>query len=150
VIDTLTRTSYQEFFTRYVAAVEIPDYQKIFGYAGYGVERSTQRVFDLGMALDQSENALKVARVRAGSTAAAAGLQAGDYLLGIDGRMDESTFRTLSRRLGEVVTLRIRRGGTEQSLSMTIGSRDDITYRIVEDAAATPEQLKVRDAWLRR
>jgi hypothetical protein len=46
--------------------------------------------------------------------------------------------------------LRIRRGGEERELKITVGSVEIVTYRIVDGKALTPEQLCVREAWLKR
>jgi predicted metalloprotease with PDZ domain len=152
VINRITGNSYGSFFSRYVTGIEIPPYETIFGYAGYQLERATRRSFDLGVSFDQSGS---ISRVHPGSSAGAAGLSVGDFLLSIDGQaLDRQSgpavFRSLNEKVGQNLTLRIRRDGDERELGMKLDSREEVTYRIVDGGSPTLEQLKIRESWLRR
>jgi predicted metalloprotease with PDZ domain len=152
VINWITSNSYDNFFSRYVTGVEVPPYETIFGYAGYLVERGRRRSFDLGVSFDQSGS---ISRVHPGSAAGAAGLSVGDVLVGIDGQtLDRQTgaavFRSLNEKVGQNLRLRIRRGDDERELEMKLGSREEVTYRIVDGGSPTPEQSKIRESWLKR
>ena len=69
-----------------------------------------------------------VASVEEGGPAAAAGLKAGDVVVKIDDRVidasDELVAAVRSYAPGEKVTLTVRRGGEEQTLTVTLGSDD--------------------------
>jgi len=135
-----------------LTGIEVPPYETIFGYAGYQLERATRRSFDLGVSFDQSGS---ISRVHPGSSAGAAGLSVGDFLLSIDGQtLDRQSgaavLRSLNDKVGQNLRLRIRRGGDERELEMKLGSRKEVTYRIVEGRSPTPEQLRVREGWLKR
>jgi predicted metalloprotease with PDZ domain len=146
VINRISGKSYADFFSRYVVDVEVPPYETIFGHAGYKMERTTRRTFDLGLSFDQNG---RISRVHPGSSAASAGLYAGDLLLGIDGQPltqqnGAAIFRSLNEKVGQNLTLRIRRDGDERDLEMKPGSREEVAYRIVDSGSPTSEQLKIR------
>src|SRR6185436_1366791 len=48
IINRLTKKDYHEFFQRYVFWIDVPDYDRIFGYAGYKLEKVKGQVIDLG------------------------------------------------------------------------------------------------------
>ena len=58
--------------------------------------------------------------------------------------------RSLNDKVGQNLRLRIRRGGDERELEMKLGLREEVTYRIVEGRSPRPEQLKIRERWLKR
>jgi predicted metalloprotease with PDZ domain len=152
VINRITRDSYEDFFSRYITGTEVPPYDTIFGYAGYKVERATRRTFDLGVSFDQSG---RISRVHPGSSAAAAGVYAGDLFVSLDGvtldaQNGAAVFRSLNDKVGQNLKLGIRRDGKERELDWKLGSREETIYRIVDGGSPTSEQLKVRDGWLKR
>jgi predicted metalloprotease with PDZ domain len=152
VINRITRNSYEDFFSRYITGTEVPPYDTIFGYAGYKVERATRRTFDLGVSFDQSG---RISRVHPGSSAAAAGVYAGDLFVSLDGvtldaQNGAAVFRSLNDKVGQNLKLGIRRDGKERELDWKLGSREETIYRIVDGGSPTSEQLKVRDGWLKR
>jgi C-terminal processing protease CtpA/Prc len=90
-----------------------------------------------------------------GTEGGTARLQQGDFILSIDGQTLEgqaggTVFRLLNEKSGQNVTLRIRRGGEERELEIAVGSVELVNYRIVESQSPTPEQLKIRESWLKR
>ena len=90
-----------------------------------------------------------------GFDAAASRLQQDDFIVSVDGQTLEgqgagTVFRLLNERLGRNVKLRIRRGGEERELDIDVGFVELANYRIVEIQSPTPEQLKIRESWLKR
>jgi C-terminal processing protease CtpA/Prc len=82
-------------------------------------------------------------------------LQQDDFIVSVDGQALEgqgagTVFRLLNERLGRNVTLRIRRDGEERELDIDVGFVELANYRIVEIQSPTPEQLKIRESWLKR
>jgi len=137
VINRITGNSYEGFFSRYIKGTEVPPYETILGYAGYQVEQTTRKNFDLGVSFDQNGS---ISRVQPGSSARAAGLSVGDFLLSIDGQILDrqsgaAVLRSLSEKVGQNLRLRIRRGDDERELEMKLGWREEITYRIVDGTA---------------
>jgi predicted metalloprotease with PDZ domain len=152
VINRITRKSYEGFFSRYVSGTDVPPYETIFGYAGYQVERATRKLPNLGVNLNERG---RVTGLPPGSDAGAARLQPGDLILSVDGQTLESlgsgaVFRLLNEKSGQNVRLRIQRGGEERELEIAVGSIELVNYRIVDSTSPTPEQLKIRESWLKR
>jgi predicted metalloprotease with PDZ domain len=152
VINRITRNSYEGFFSRYVSGTDVPPYETIFGYAGYQVERAARKFPNLGVNLSERG---RVTGVHPGSDAGTIPLQQGDLILSIDGQTMEgqgsgAVFRLLSEKLGQKIRLRIRRGGEERELEIAVGFVELVNYRIVDSKSPTPEQLKIRESWLKR
>jgi len=83
----------------------------------------------LGVQSQLTDQGLVVVAVEPGSPADDAGIQAGDVLVGIDGTMidqDNSfTDLLLQHDPGDTVTVTVQRGGQEQDLQVTLGTRPD-------------------------
>ena len=151
VVNRITRNSYEGFFNRYVSGTDVPPYETIFGYAGYQLERTTRRLPNLGVNLNERGGVVSVRDSAAGT----ARLQQGDLILSIDGQTLEgqgggAVFRILNAKAGQTVRLRIRRGDEERELEIPVASVELVSYRIVESKSPTPEQLRIRDSWLKR
>jgi predicted metalloprotease with PDZ domain len=152
VVNRITRNSYEDFFSRYVSGTDVPPYETIFGYAGYRVERATRKLPNLGVNLNDRG---RVTSLPPGSDAGTTPLQVGDLILSIDGQTLEgqgsgTVFRLLNEKAGQNVRLRIRRGGDERELEIAVGSVELVNYRIVDIKSPTPEQLTIRESWLKR
>lgn len=152
VINRITRNSYEGFFSRHVSGTDVPPYETIFGYAGYQVERATRKLPNLGVNLSDGG---RVTGVHRGTDGGTAPLQQGDFILSVDGQTLEgqgsgAVFRMLNEKSGQNVRLRIRRGGEERELEIAVGSIELVNYRIVDSKSPTPEQLKIRESWLKR
>jgi predicted metalloprotease with PDZ domain len=152
VVNRIARRSYDSFFSRYVSGTDVPPYETILGYAGYQLERATRKLPFLGVNLDTLG---RVTGFPPGFDAATSPLQPGDFIVSVAGETlagkgAGTVFRLLNERLGQNIRLKIRRGGEDRELEMTVGSVELVNYRIVESQSATPEQLRVREAWLKR
>lgn len=140
-----------EFFSRYVSgAGEIP-YADFLALAGLRLKSSGRMVPDLGILIVHGpENSSIVAAVEPGSSAEAAGILEGDVVLQIN---RESIPRNITSWLGghatgEILSLRVRRDGTEREIPFILGGRDVRMYEIEEDSHATKEQRRIRDGLL--
>jgi predicted metalloprotease with PDZ domain len=152
VINRIAGKPYEVFFSRYVSGVDVPPYDTIFGYAGYQAVRTTLTFPNLGVNLNERGG---VTGVPPGYDAAAAPLRPGDFITSIDGETLEgrgggAVFRMLGNKAGSTVKLKIRRGNDERELDLPVASVEIVTYRLVESASPTPEQLKIREGWLKR
>jgi predicted metalloprotease with PDZ domain len=152
VINRITRKSYEDFFRRYVWGTDVPPYETVFGYAGYQVVRATRKIPNLGVNLDDRG---LVRGLPPGYDAATASMQAGDVILSIDGQALEgqpggAVFRLLAEKIGQNIRLRIRRSDEERDLETTVGFIELLNYRIVDSKSPKPEQLKIRESWLKR
>jgi len=153
VVNRLTGRDYHDFYRRYVAGVEVPPYDTILGYAGYKLETSSRKTPQLGLELDETSEGMKVTRVDRGGTAYKAGVRNGDVLVSVDDLDLQNNAQTvmerLEQRIGSGVKLKIKRAGKEQVVDLQVDSRSEANYKIVEMPSPTPDQLKVREAWLK-
>ena len=148
LIEKLTGKDYDDFFDRYIGGTDVPDYAKIFGYAGLNFETRQTNAPILGFGGRMRAGRIVIQNVDANSPAAAAGLQKGDTLTHIDGAsLEQVNFGTLA---GKTVKITFERDGKPTEASMAVGSRPVNEYVLSESPNATAEQKAVRDAWMKR
>jgi predicted metalloprotease with PDZ domain len=152
-VNRLTKRDYHDFYRRYVWGIEVPPYDEVFGYAGYKTEKTSQQSPRIDFeATANSDGDIQLMRVRPGSTAAAAGLQAGDVLVSFDGvevrRGFGAAYAALTQRVGKTVKVEIKRDGGSKTVEMQVAGDEQSAYRLVEAPAPTPQQMKIRDRWL--
>ena len=148
IISKLTKKDYNDFYNRYVFGTDVPDYDRIFGYAGYNLVKKIDATADFGFSIRPRNGGLAVNGVETGGAAANAGLKVGDVILKINGDSPfNAKFETLA---GKEIKLTVNRDGVESDMPMTVGSRDYIVFNLVETMSATPQQIKIRDGWLKR
>jgi C-terminal processing protease CtpA/Prc len=91
--------------------------------------------------------------VAEGSDAAKAGIKEGDIVYSVDDadlhRDPQALISRIGDRVGKSVKLAIKRGETDSMVNVQVGSRTDTSYKISELSNPTPEQLKIREAWLK-
>jgi predicted metalloprotease with PDZ domain len=157
VITRLTRRDYRDFFRRYITGVEVPPYDKIFGYAGYRFQKLTEQVPRFGISFNPSPEGAQVTNVLPSSPAAEAGLVSGDLIRTIDDTAltpdptGNISFRdVLGKKIGQTVKLSIKRGTEERTLDVKVGTREETNYRLVELPRPNAAQLKIREGWLAR
>jgi predicted metalloprotease with PDZ domain len=153
IINRLTKRDYHEFYRKYVSGVEVPAYDTILGYAGYQARNESRQSPAIGVGIELSADGVRITRVVADGPAAKAGLRAGDIVSSIDGvdvRKDpEALIAKLGERVGKPVKLAINRAGKDQSVELQVGTRSEANYKIAELPNPTPDQLKIREAWLK-
>ena len=153
IVNRLTKRDYRDFYRKYVSGVEVPPYDAILGYAGYHVEATSRTTPTIGVALDRNNEGVRITRVIAGGQAAKAGLRAGDIVLGVDGvdlgKNPQTLIAKLSERVGRAAKLSIKRGGQDLTSDVEVGTRSDASYKVSELANPSPEQAKIREAWLK-
>jgi predicted metalloprotease with PDZ domain len=148
IINRITKKDYHDFYNKYVFWTDVPDYERIFGYAGYSLQKKTTQAPEFGFNIRNRNGGLMVNQVDPGSPAAAAGLQVGDVILKINGDTPQNAqFNTFA---GKTITLTLSRNGGETELPMKVGSRDVMGYSLVSAPQPTAQQLKIREGWLKR
>lgn len=148
VINRSSGKNYKDFFDKYVFGVDVPDYDKIYGYAGYKIDKKKSQVASLGIGLRYKNGGLTVTRVSPNTNAEAAGIKVDDTITAIDGT---PIFQTnFSKLAGKDVVLKIMRDGQEISVPFKVGSREVTNYVLTELPAPTDRQLKIRSGWLAR
>ena len=148
IINRITRKDYNTFFNRYVWGVEVFDYERIFGYAGYRLERKPQATPDFGFSARPRNNGLTILGVEPNGAAATANLREGDVITKING---QPVFTAPTEDLGgKNAKLTITRSGEEMEITMKVGTREFVNFSLVEVANASPRQMKVREGWLKQ
>jgi predicted metalloprotease with PDZ domain len=154
VINRIANRDYHDFYRRYVWGVEKPPYDAILGYAGYKAEISSRRQPELGIETRVApDSGMLVSRVYPDSSAAAAGIEAGDALLSIDDiearRGFQAIFERLGQKIGQTVKVNLIRKGESKTIQMKVEAEDQASYKISETPNATPDQLRTRERWLK-
>ncbi|MBP6002511.1 MAG: M61 family metallopeptidase [Pyrinomonadaceae bacterium] len=148
IINRLTKKDYNEFFNRYVFGTDVPDYDRIFGYAGYNLVKKTEASPDFGFNVRPRNGGFTVNGVEPNGPADAAKIKIGDVITKINGGSPfEAPFGTFA---GKEIKLTITRDGADMEIPLKVGSRDFQSYSLAEMPAATATQLKVREGWLKR
>ena len=148
VINRLTKKDYHDFYRRYVFWTAVPNYDQIFGFAGYRVEKKDQQVPELGFFGRFRNGGVAVNGVEPNSPAAVAGLRQGDVITKIDGKSVVGF--DIGSLAGKGVKLTVTRRGDEIELPMTVGSRTVKSWSLTSVGQPTPAQQRIRDAWLKR
>jgi predicted metalloprotease with PDZ domain len=128
------------------------DYAKYLGYAGLEVE--PPRELDepeAGVAVQDRNGALVVARVNRNSPAGRAGLAAKDVILAVDGStVDPAGWKKAvdAKRPGETILVRFRRGSEEKEVPVVLAKRVDPGYRVKKKPNPTPAETAILKGWL--
>lgn len=155
VIEQLTKKSYTEFFNKYITGTEPFPYERVLGYAGYRVAKSFRERPTLGVTLEPLANGMVVTKVMMNSIGEDAGLQRGDIILNF-GKLDvvknglAGAGEVIRENLNKSIVIRVKRNGEEKDLNMQIRNIREDVYSVVEVASPTPEQLKLRELWLKQ
>ena len=148
VINRTAGRDYKDFFRRHVFGVDVPDYDRILGHAGYRLEKGVRKSAVLGIADAKfTSGALEIIRVEPNSPASRAGLAPGDAILKINGQ-DFFTLN-LNETAGKTVPVRFKRAGEEKETQLAVGAKDETAYRVVELPNPTADQLKIRAGWMK-
>lgn len=153
IVNRLTKRDYHDFYRKYVSGVEVPPYAAILGYAGYQAQTTSRRSPTIGAVLERSNEGVRIARVTAGGQAAKAGLRVGDIVLSADGmdlRKDpQALIAKLGEKIGQAAKLSIKRGVQDITSDVEVGTRSDASYKVSELPNPSPDQIKIREAWLK-
>ncbi|MFT5862357.1 MAG: putative metalloprotease with PDZ domain [Flavobacteriales bacterium] len=140
------------FFSNYIYNSEMPDYARLFSQVGVAMERNDTKAF-FGARLVDNEKGLKITRgTQKGSPAYIAGLDTGDLLTAIDGKMitKKEDFETLlaTMSVGQKMTVTFERFGQTKTTEVTLAS--DPTYTISLEEKVSRKLAKNRSDWLEK
>jgi predicted metalloprotease with PDZ domain len=152
-IQSATGVSVAEFFAAVTRSRNELEYKRYLEPLGIAVNtRKTPATIYVGIEFERTDaNQARVRRVIPSSPSEAAKLDAGDVIVAMDS--DRVTFDNLggrirSKPLGKAVALTVLRGDRLLSLSITPGLMETETWSVEESLTATPEQVRLRTAWL--
>ena len=152
-IQTATGVNVREFLDSVVRGKSEIDYKRYLDKIGVSVSsrKSPPSIF-FGIEFERIEgNQARIRRVNPGSPAETAKLDGGDVILAMDS--DRVTFDNLASRihskpLGKPVALTVMRGERLLALTITPGTTQTETWTLGEAIPSTPEQVRIRDAWM--
>ncbi len=141
------------FFTKYVSGTEEIPWNDFFRGVGLRLVEGTNTVADVGFVASRNfDGPMTVTAVTAGSDAERAGLQVGEAILEIDGKMAAQEFSEEIARVtpGGTIVLKVRgRRGGERELRWKVGSREEKSYALKDIEKFTEGQRARRVAWLK-
>lgn len=147
-IKQLTRKDYGDFYRRYVFGTEVPNYDEIFGYAGYRVEKTEQKTPDFGFFGRFRNNGYTLTGVIPNSPAATARLTTGDTITKIEGK--SVIGYPFGSTAGKTLTLTVNHGGTEREVQMNVGTQTSTRFTLADVANRLAKQTRIREGWLKR
>ncbi len=138
---------------------EMP-FSEVLGYAGLksGISSTPVITADLGMFAGGDPKGLRVRFVMSGGAAEKAGLKSDDIITAVDGKpvqggaggpgggFGSPVLRNLAA--GAKVTLTVERDGVPLEIAYTVGSSERKPWIIESQASTTPQQKRLREAWL--
>jgi predicted metalloprotease with PDZ domain len=148
VINDLTKKDYRDFYRRYVFGTEVPDYNEIFGYAGYKLEQGVSKDPFFGFNGRFRSGGFAINSIEPDSPAAAAGLKQNDVIVKINGEDPRGVL--FGDVAGKTLKLTVDRGGSEMELSLAVGIKENASYSLAEIEKPSAAQMKVREGWLKR
>lgn len=140
------------FFREDVAGTREFDYETLFDAAGLSLTEVQKGSAALGfLAVQAFDGPVVVESITTGSDAEAAGIRKGDVLLSMNGQALETPPDDYLEVMkpGQTVKLQVQRGKESLELAFKLGATTETTYRLKESSHATPEQVTVRNGWLR-
>lgn len=140
-----------EFYNKYVYGLDVIDFGKYVGYAGYKLVDDMAAINDptLGITITSNGSKKTVATVLRGSAGWIDGINVNDELVSIDS-VAITDFNTMltGKKPGDKIALVVNRDGLPLTLPVTLLRNDKVKYRLEELPDATPDQLLVRKKWL--
>lgn len=151
--EAVSHAGLASFFAKYVAGTEEIPWDDFFHSVGLKVMQQSNVVPDAGFVASRNfDGPMLVGAVTAGSDAERAGLQVGDTILEIQGKVVGQESRDELARLapGDTLAVKVRpRRGAEHELKWKVGSRQEIAYQLKDLESITGEQHTRRAMWLK-
>jgi len=143
--------SFEDFFKKYVAGTVALPYEQVLALAGLQLKAVERTKPALGFYAERDPSGAVIVRsVDSGSSAAQAGLRAGDTIANWNGgdvprRLERWIFQ---QNPGDKLQLRIRRGDKEIGLELRLGGTKETVYEVEEDPRASEKARRIRDGLL--
>jgi predicted metalloprotease with PDZ domain len=141
------------FFDKFVTGTDEIPWNDFFRVVGLRLVETRTAIADPGFFASRNFDApMVVEAVTEGSGAETAGLQVGDTILEINGKLagQESSEIMAAFAPGDTITVKVRgRRGGERELKWKLGSREETSYALKDMENTTRAQLEQRAAWLK-
>jgi len=140
------------FYNKYVYGVNDVDYNHYLGYAGYQITddlaQSNSPV--LGLTTVNTSGKLLVATVARDGAAWKGGINFNDELVAIDGKpITDLTTALNNKKTGDKVSVSVNRDGLPLTLPIILLRNPQVKYRIDTLSTVSPQQIIVRNKWLK-
>jgi predicted metalloprotease with PDZ domain len=151
IINSLTKKDYHPFFEKYVGGTEPLPYDEVLAYAGLRLDEKKSKVPRLGIGVE--DGSFLITDVSPGSAAEAAGVHAGDTLVGIGDIPAAPTWiaefrKAYAKKIGTTATIYLLREGKPVPLKIEIREIEEPTTTMQRMPKPTKEQQAILDAWL--
>lgn len=141
-----------DFYKKYIYGVADIDYNKYLGYAGYKITDALAAGNDpsLGAVTSNANNKITVTSVLRGGAAWIAGINTDDQLVALNGNPIASMQDLLTgKKPGDKITVTVNRDGQPLTLQVTLLKNAQVKYKIDPLDNPTPQQLTIRNKWLK-
>lgn len=152
-VNTVSGADFSSFFSNYIRGTESLPYDKTLALAGLSLraEAAPGAPPDLGILGAPEDRGVRIRAVQPGGAADRGGLSRDDLLIAVDD-LSLAT-ESLSDRLGiyppgTAVPFTVERRGIRERIWVTLDPPRQDHYTIFPSSSATPEQIKIREAWL--
>ena len=148
----VSHSDMRAFFQKYVSGTKEIPWDAFFKIVGLRLVTQTRSIADAGFVVAENFNiSPAVISVSSGSAAAAAGLQAGDVILEINGHLPASNFTSELSGLqaGETLHLKVRGRLGERNLRWVLFGREEKEYQLRDVEGITAREKTRRLAWLK-
>lgn len=151
--EAVSHTNLDWFFAKYVSGTQEIPWDDFFRGVGLHLVEEKSSVPDAGFAASRNfDGPMTVETVTGGSDAERAGLQVGDTILEINGKIvgQETSEVIAGLAAGGTVAVKVRgRQGAVSEMKWRVGSREELTYELKDIDNVTAEQRARRAAWLK-
>lgn len=145
-IETVSGSSFEEFFAAHVRSTEDVDWDAALSHAGLRIAKtpSESEPVRLGVSLDN----LRITAVAPGSGAFYAGLDVDDVIVAVDGERVEDASELPNEGLapGDTVAVTVDRWGTERTVQVVLDATNP-HYSFAPVESPTDQQRRIREAW---
>lgn len=141
--------SFAEFSAKYIDGRDPFPWTQVLPLAGLRLAVDSIREPRIGVFTEQDSTGVRVTATDSGSSAQVAGIQAGDYLIAVgDVSVTEGFGERFRARYGksdgQMVPVRVRRGGQDMTLQMRVQLNVRTETRLTFDRGASPRAVRVR------
>lgn len=143
--------SLKSFFEDHIFGTLPINYAEYLAYAGIDMVDQSTSEYGLGWSLSVKDGKYVISKVDEGSSASLAGLSAEDEILAINGyRINAQWEKFLyDAKVGSSIEVLISRYGKVRTLQVKLLPNPQVKYVLAFNENPTPEQLKIRQAWLK-